>query len=147
MTRTINIKNFEGKKDIRVIKMQQMYWIYLFALTLPLIRATSHYCFKLASASTSLEQPLSLLGQPTVWIGITLYVVSFPMLLKLYKILPISRTGPLLSTTIIWTTLIGVFLLSEQMDMVRLLGIGLIVLGALVISTSKMNGESLGSTA
>lgn len=118
--------------------MQRIQIAYLLVFLLSVLRAVSQFCFKLASGWSSADQPLATFGRPTIWVGTFIYIISFPLLLQIHKLLPLSRAAPLLmSIPQVWTALLGIFLLSELLDLYRVTGIGLILAGTIVIGGAQ----------
>lgn len=89
--------------------------------------------FYLKKASGSLEIP-SLLKNPSLYVGGTLYLISAVLNIYLLKVLPYSVVLPLTAVTYIWTMILSHFFLKERISKKKIAGVCLILAGAVLIA-------------
>lgn len=107
--------------------------VYLLMLFASVLIALAQFCFKLAAeqAPTTAETLL----QPMAWLGIGIYVASFPLNLYTYRLAALSHAFPLLSLSLVWSAGLGVAFLGDVLGPLRLVGGGLIIAGSLIIGS------------
>ena len=98
-----------------------------------MLGAVASLFLKKASGSNSL---IDMLKNINLYIGGFLYVSSAVLNIWLLKILDYSVILPLTSLTYIWTMIISYFILKEKITVKKVLGICLILIGAVIISLS-----------
>jgi drug/metabolite transporter (DMT)-like permease len=84
--------------------------------------------------STDSDAFLSILCSKYFYFGIVLYVLAAVLNIYVLRFLPYSVVLPLTAITYIWTMLIAYFMLKEHISAKKLIGIGLIVIGAFCVS-------------
>jgi drug/metabolite transporter (DMT)-like permease len=95
--------------------------------------AFASYFLKKASGTANLKM---LILNLNLYIGGILYLFSAIVNIYVLKKLPYSSVLPLTSITYIWTMLISYFALNEKISSYKILGVGLIVLGASALAIS-----------
>ena len=106
-------------------------------------RAAGIYLFEghvLASMENALTEPY-ILG------GAGLILLAFPMWLEVLARLPLSIAYPLVSLGFIVSMVIGAFVMNESVMPLRISGVGLIIVGAVVLSRSQQTGFRSDMTA
>lgn len=106
---------------------------YIVLLVMTMLGAVASLFLKKASGSNSL---IDMLKNINLYIGGFLYVSSAVLNIWLLKILDYSVILPLTSLTYIWTMIISYFILKEKITVKKVLGICLILIGAVIISLS-----------
>ena len=106
---------------------------YIVLLVMTMLGAVASLFLKKASGSNSL---IDMLKNINLYIGGFLYVSSAVLNIWLLKILDYSVIFPLTSLTYIWTMIISYFILKEKITVKKVLGICLILIGAVIISLS-----------
>lgn len=86
---------------------------------------------KKASENLNLK---SLLLNYNLYLGGALYLVAAIVNIYVLKFLDYSLVLPLTSLTYIWTMLISYFILKENIGFKKIIGVSLIVIGAIIIS-------------
>jgi drug/metabolite transporter (DMT)-like permease len=99
--------------------------------------ALGQFCFKIAARNIDPAQPQSLIFNPAIWLGIAIYIASFPLMLHSYKLWSLSKAFPLVSLSLVWSALLAVVFLSEVITAYRLLGAILIMVGAAIIGSER----------
>ena len=87
--------------------------------------------FKKASGSSGLK---SLITNKYLWIGGLIYVGSAVLNIIVLRYLDYSVVLPLTSITYIWTMLVSFLVLKEHISVRQILGVSLIVIGAVLIT-------------
>lgn len=74
--------------------------------------------------------------EPFIWGGVILVFLAAPMWLEVLSRLPLSQAYPLVSIGYVVSLGIGAFIFKEDITMLRVGGVGLIILGVAVLSRS-----------
>lgn len=106
---------------------------YIVLLVMTMFGSVASLFLKKASDSNSL---IDMLKNINLYIGGFLYVSSAVLNIWLLKILDYSVILPLTSLTYIWTMVLSYFILKEKITVKKILGICLILIGAVIISLS-----------
>ena len=107
----------------------------LYAVVVMLVGAIGAYYFKRASETISLH-PIKLLKNWRFILAAVLYVTSAAGYLTLLKRYPLSIIYPLVSITYIWVAILSVWLLKERMNRLRIIGIILIIVGVILLTSA-----------
>lgn len=100
-------------------------------LVMTMLGAIASLFLKRASAADGI---LSMLKGRSLYVGGMLYFVSALLNIWILKKLDYSVVLPLTSLTYVWTTLLSYGMLKEVVTKKKLSGLGLIVLGAILVS-------------
>ena len=106
---------------------------YIVLLIMTMFGSVASLFLKKASGLNSL---IDMLKNINLYIGGFLYVSSAILNIWLLKILDYSVILPLTSLTYIWTMVLSYFILKEKITVKKVLGICLILIGAVIISLS-----------
>jgi multidrug transporter EmrE-like cation transporter len=116
---------------------------YPILLGYALLLTAGQALFKAASqqSNTLTEGPISfatgLLLSPFFLMGCLLYAISTILWVAILNKLPLSQAYPMvIATSILFTTLLGVFLFKEQLTPDKMLGMVLVSAGVAVLSRS-----------
>lgn len=112
--------------------MNYFLYILLTAAASVAIAFSSFFMKKAAECKTA----LSYLKNGSYWCSMLLLCVSMALQLYLHRKLEYSVMIPLLSLQSVWAALISRFILKEKINAKTLVGIGLIVTGAVVLALS-----------
>lgn len=104
---------------------------YLILIIMTLIGAFASLFLKKAS---SYEKVFDILKEKNLYIGGCLYLLSALLNIYILKFLPYSVVLPLTSLTYVWTLIISNKLLKERIGKKKILGISLILIGAILIA-------------
>ena len=104
---------------------------YLVLLIMTMIGSVASLFLKKASGSNGL---IEMLRNVNLYIGGFLYVTSAVLNIWLLKILDYSVILPLSSLTYIWTMVLSYFILKEKITLKKMVGVCLILIGAIIIS-------------
>ncbi|MCB0197412.1 MAG: hypothetical protein KDJ65_36025 [Anaerolineae bacterium] len=110
---------------------------YLLIIVSSVLIALGQFCFKLAATHIEVGQPQTLILNPAIWLGIAIYIISFPVMLHSYKLWSLSKAFPLVSLSLVWSAALAVTLLSEVITVYRLTGAILIMVGAAIIGSER----------
>lgn len=108
-----------------------MYSYFLLCIVCTLFGAFGGYYFK-KSASES-ESIIKILFNFNLYIGGFCYCTGAVLNIIILKHLPYTIVMPITAITYIWTIIISYFLLKEKITIKKMLGISLIILGALIL--------------
>ncbi len=108
--------------------------VVVFALLASVFLSLAQYYFKIASGAADLHQPGALFLQAKLWLGIGFYLVSFYWTMKAYQGGDISFVLPIVSLCDVWNVLLAHFALGEPITVTRMLGIGIIFSGIIVLT-------------
>ena len=86
------------------------------------------------SASAALPAALKLSGEPWLWLGLFCYVVSVVVWILALSRVEVSIAYPMLSLGYIVNAVAAWAWLGEDMNMAKVAGIGIIVLGVFVLA-------------
>ncbi len=103
---------------------------YIILIVMTIIGSIASLFLKKASNS---ETIIKLLKNKNIYIGGFLYLLSALLNIYILRYLDYSVVLPLTSITYIWTLIISYCILKEKISFKKILGITLIILGAIVI--------------
>lgn len=106
-----------------------MYYLILIIMTL--IGAIASLYLKKASNS---EGMLNIIKNINLYIGGILYLISAILNIYILKFLDYSIVLPLTSVTYIWTMILSYFKLNEKINKKKIIGVILIIIGAILVS-------------
>ncbi|WP_314837687.1 EamA family transporter [Solobacterium moorei] len=106
---------------------------YIVLLVMTMLGSVASLFLKKASGSNGF---VDMLKNINLYIGGFLYVSSAVLNIWLLKILDYSVILPLTSLTYIWTMVLSYFILKEKITVKKILGICLVLIGAVIISLS-----------
>ena len=106
-----------------------MYYLILIIMTL--IGAIASLYLKKASNS---EGMLNIIKNMNLYIGGILYLISAILNIYILKFLDYSIVLPLTSVTYIWTMILSHFKLNEKINKKKIIGVILIIIGAILVS-------------
>lgn len=89
----------------------------------------------LDSSATSVY--LLAISNPLIWAGMLCFAASAGLWLLVLGKLDVSMAYPLTALGLVATTLAGIFLLGEVASMAKLIGIGLILAGVLILAAGN----------
>ncbi|MDI6415241.1 EamA family transporter [Solobacterium moorei] len=104
---------------------------YIVLLIMTMFGSVASLFLKKASGSNGL---INMLKNINLYIGGFLYVSSAVLNIWLLKILDYSVILPLTSLTYIWTMFLSYFILKEKITVKKIVGVCLILIGAIMIS-------------
>ncbi len=104
---------------------------YIVLLIMTMFGSVASLFLKKASGSNGL---INMLKNINLYIGGFLYVSSAVLNIWLLKILDYSIILPLTSLTYIWTMFLSYFILKEKITVKKIVGVCLILIGAIMIS-------------
>ena len=104
---------------------------YIVLLIMTMFGSVASLFLKKASGLNSL---IDMLKNINLYIGGFLYVSSAVLNIWLLKILDYSVILPLTSLTYIWTMILSYFILKEKITVKKIVGVCLILVGAIIIS-------------
>ena len=104
---------------------------YIVLLVMTMFGSVASLFLKKASGLNSL---IDMLKNINLYIGGFLYVSSAVLNIWLLKILDYSVILPLTSLTYIWTMILSYFILKEKITVKKIVGVCLILIGAIMIS-------------
>ena len=104
---------------------------YIVLLIMTMFGSVASLFLKKASGLNSL---IDMLKNINLYIGGFLYVSSAVLNIWLLKILDYSVILPLTSLTYIWTMFLSYFILKEKITVKKIVGVCLILIGAIMIS-------------
>ena len=94
---------------------------------------------EVASVTSPIEAIINILSRPLVYLGLVFYGVSaFFWLIALQK-LPVSFMYPFTALILVIVTFTSAFFLHEQLGLWRIVGIGIICVGILVMTLDRVN--------
>lgn len=102
-------------------------------LSMTLLGSFGGFCFK---KSTSGNTMLSILKSKFLYIGGFLYVSSAVINIYALKYMPLSVVMPLSSITYIWSMIISRITLHEKITKLKIIGLVLILIGAVFVGLS-----------
>ena len=106
-----------------------MYYLILIIMTL--IGAIASLYLKKAS---NLEGMFNIIKNINLYIGGILYLISAILNIYILKFLDYSIVLPLTSVTYIWTMILSYFKLNEKINKKKIIGVILIIIGAILVS-------------
>jgi drug/metabolite transporter (DMT)-like permease len=108
--------------------------IYLYLIIMTIIGSFAAYFLKKATRSRNKK---SLLTNINLYIGGSLYFITAIINIYILRYLPYSVVLPLTSITYIWTLIIAGVLLKEKISRNKIIGVMLIVIGAISLALSN----------
>jgi len=116
----------------------------LLLLTSILIGVAGQFFLKLgalkigkAEMSNAVEQVLKIATTPELLIGLTFYgVASIAYILILTRV-KLSVVGPAVALSYVFSVLLGYFIFKESLPMVRIVGLGFIMAGVVLVVTPR----------
>lgn len=108
-----------------------MYRIFLLCLIFTLAGAFGGLCFKKAASSS--DRIIKIVLSPYLYYGGILYVIGAFLNIIVLKELKYTVVLPLTSITYIWTIFISYFILKEEITIKKVVGIALIIIGAIIL--------------
>lgn len=108
-----------------------MYRFFILCLIFTLAGAFGGLCFKKAVSSS--DKIIKTFLSPYLYIGGLLYVLGAILNIIVLKELRYTVVLPLTSITYIWTILISYFILNERITSKKIIGILLIITGAIIL--------------
>lgn len=106
-----------------------IYYIALVVMTF--VAALASIFLKKASGS---EGIIGMLKNINLYLGGMLYVLAAVVNIFILRYLDYSVVLPLTSITYIWTMILSYFTLKEKISKKKIIGVGLIVIGALILA-------------
>ncbi len=113
------------------------------ALLCVCLTATAQILLKMGMSSADIQQALDnslksvywlALSNPLIWAGMICFGASAGLWLLVLGKLDVSTAYPLIALGFVLTTLAGIFLLGESVNLYKALGTSLIVAGVLTLS-------------
>lgn len=104
---------------------------YMLIIVMTFMGATASFFFKRASASNGFKQ---LILNRFIYIGGIIYIISAGVNILVLRYLDYSIVLPLTSFTYIWTMVFSYFFLKEKININKVAGVGLIIVGAILIT-------------
>ncbi|MCM1174362.1 MAG: EamA family transporter [Blautia sp.] len=95
-----------------------------------LMGAIASLFFKKASGSNGI---LNLIKNPNLYVGGFIYVASAGINIYILRFLNYSVVLPMTSITYIWTMVLSGFILKEKISKRKILGVGMIIIGAVMV--------------
>lgn len=108
-----------------------MVWIVLLLLAMTWMGTIASVFFKKASGAGGLK---ALITDKYLWTGGLIYVGAAVLNIIVLRYLDYSVVLPLTSITYIWTMLVSFLVLKEHISVKQIIGVSLIVLGAVLIT-------------
>lgn len=108
---------------------------YFIALISIILGSAAQYLFKLGVSQTE-ALSIKLIKNTYLWGGIGCYGVSLLLWFYVLSKMELSKAYPLVGLGYVFTLLIGHFLLSENINIYRIVGVVLIVCGVFFVSRS-----------
>lgn len=105
--------------------------MYLILIVMTLIGAIASFYLKKASNSNDI---LNIIKNINLYVGGTLYLISAILNIYILKFLDYSIVLPLTSVTYIWTMILSHFKLNEKISKKKIIGVILIIIGAILVS-------------
>lgn len=103
---------------------------YAIIICMTFMGATASYFLKKASASQGIKE---LVFNRFLYLGGIIYVLSAGLNVYILKFLDYSVVLPLTSITYIWTMIFSYFLLKEKITSKKIIGVGFIILGGIMV--------------
>lgn len=105
--------------------------VFSLVIVMTVLGAFAGLFLKRASSDLNIKK---LVLNYNLYLGGVLYLVAAIMNIYVLKFLDYSTVLPLTSITYIWTMLISYFILKEKINLRKILGVILIIVGAIFIS-------------
>lgn len=104
---------------------------YCLLVVMAFIASLASLFFKLSASSGDL---IHLLKNVKLYIGVILYGLAALLNIFILRYLDYSVVMPLGAITYIWTMIVSHFILKEKITLKKLMGTGLVVLGAFLVA-------------
>ena len=108
-----------------------MYKYFLLCIVFTLAGAFGGLCFK--KAASGAESIMKILFTPYLYLGGMFYVIGALLNIVVLKELKYTVVLPMTSITYVWTIIISYFVLKEKITVKKIIGICLIVAGAVLL--------------
>lgn len=105
--------------------------VYLLLLVMTFLGAWASTFFKKLSLSSSVRM---ILKERPLYVGCGLYGCAALLNVYVLHYLEYSKVLPLTAITYIWTMVLSKFCFNEHIDNLKIIGVGLIVIGAVMIA-------------
>lgn len=89
--------------------------------------------FKLGAQSISSPGPIQILTNPYAFTGFCLYGLNTMLMILALRKGQLSLLYPVISLTYVWVTLISVLLFHEPMNLLKGVGLGVIMAGVAIL--------------
>jgi drug/metabolite transporter (DMT)-like permease len=89
------------------------------------------------TAGNAISHVLSIVTTPELLVGLTLYALSAILYILLLTRINLSIVGPAVSIGYVFSVLMGYFIFNESIPPSRLMGLGLIVCGVILVIWKK----------
>lgn len=104
---------------------------YLLLLCMTLLGSIASFFLKKVSVADTFK---SILTNSNLYIGFLLYFFSALLNIYILRFLDYSVVLPLTSFTYIWTLILSYYYLHENISALKIIGVCLIIIGAVVVS-------------
>lgn len=105
--------------------------LYICLLIMTFMGAVASLFLKKASGANGIK---ALISNSNLYLGGGLYFVSAVFNIWLLRYLDYSVVLPLTSLTYVWTMFLSYFILSEKISMRKIMGVALVLIGAILVS-------------
>ncbi|TMN19312.1 EamA family transporter [Pseudoxanthomonas sp. X-1] len=78
----------------------------------------------------------TILTNPALLLGMVMQIIPLVSWVVLLKFMPLTKLQPMIALTYVVTPVLAVLFLGEHISQLRMIGIGLIVLGVILVSAS-----------
>ena len=112
-----------------------MYKYFLLCIVFTLAGAFGGLCFK--KAASEAESIIKILFKPYLYLGGMFYVIGALLNIVVLKELKYTVVLPMTSITYVWTIIISYFILKEKITVNKIIGICLIVFGAVMLGLAR----------
>jgi multidrug transporter EmrE-like cation transporter len=118
----------------------------MLALFCVFLTALAQVLLKMGMSSPAIQQAMTgglrsvywlALTSPAIWGGMLCFGASAGLWLLVLGRLEVSMAYPLISLGVVLTTLAGIFILGESLNLYKVLGVALIVAGVIVLSVKN----------
>lgn len=103
---------------------------YLLLITMTLLGSFASFFLKKSTNTSGIK---SFLSNMNFYVGGALYLTAAIINIYVLRFLPYSVVLPLTSITYIWTMILSYFLLREKISKMKIYGVIMIIIGALLI--------------
>jgi drug/metabolite transporter (DMT)-like permease len=112
------------------------WWAILIVFLCTFFTSTAQLLWKIGSKDLSFNF-LSLITNYYLFFGFFLYGIAALMLIISLKYGELSVIYPIVATSLIWVSLFSVFIIKENVNYLRWIGVGFIVLGLIFINQNS----------
>jgi uncharacterized membrane protein len=102
-----------------------------------IVVSVSSVCFKLGATQTSITQPLTLIKNRWVILGVAFTPLTLILNVAAYRFGDVSALHPLLQLSLVWNVALAIVIFKEKINQKTLLGTALILSGAVFITLSQ----------